>query len=120
MACGRGTAKIGNTEVPKAPDAKVETRQPALGQKYVVKEGDSLWDIARQRGVYSDSFQRPLIFKGDRDQIQAPGQITPGRVLLIQQKRSDGQITHARQLASDTPAFVAHEKPRATLPLNYF
>jgi LysM repeat protein len=120
LASGCGAKKVENTEVPKAPEAKVEAVQPAPEQKYIVKKGDTLWDISHQVGIYSDSFQWPLIFKADRDQIQDPDQITPGQVLIIQQGPSDEQIAHARQLASDTPAFVSHEEPRTTLPVNYF
>jgi hypothetical protein len=46
--------------------------------------------------------------------------ITPGQVLLIQKEQSTEQVSHARQLASDTPAFTHHDEPRATLPVNYF
>ncbi len=116
--------KIENTEVPKSPEAnetaKVETSEPAPMEKYVVKEGDTLWAISNQSGIYSDSYQWPLIFKTDRDEIQDPDQITPGQVLLIQKGQSTEQVSHARQLASDTPAFVHHDEPRATLPVNYF
>jgi hypothetical protein len=61
-----------------------------------------------------------LIFKTDRDQIQDPDRIMPGQVLLIQKGQSAEQVSHARQLASDTPAFVSHDEPRGTLPLDYF
>lgn len=122
-ASGCGTKKIETTEVPKAPapeTIQAERAEPAPMEKYVVKEGDTLWAISRQSGIYSDSFQWPLIFKTDRDQIQDPDQITPGQILLIQKGQSTGEVDHARKLASDTPAFVSHEEPRTTLPINYF
>ena len=120
-ASGCAGKKMENTEVPKEPEAAETVKvEPAPLQKYVVKEGDTLWAISNQSGIYSDSFQWPLIFKTDRDLIQDPDQITPGQVLMIQKGQSDEQIKHARQLASDTPAFVSHEEPRTTLPVNYF
>ena len=121
---GCGEKKVENTEVPKAPEsneaAKVETTQPASVEKYVVKEGDTLWAISNQSGNYSDSFEWPLIFKTNRDEIVDPDQITPGQVLVIQRGQTAEQTEHTRQLASDTPAFVSHEEPRTTLPVNYF
>ena len=121
---GCATKKIEKTEVPKSPEAnetaKVEAPQPVPMEKYVVKEGDTLWAISNQSGIYSDSYQWPLIFKTDRDEIQDPDQITPGQVLLIQKGQSTEEVSHARQLASDTPAFTHHDEPRSTLPVNYF
>jgi hypothetical protein len=61
-----------------------------------------------------------LIFKTNRDQIQDPDQIEPGQVFVIQKGQTNEQTEHTRQLASDTPAFVNHEKSRKTLPVNYF
>ncbi len=124
LVCSCAAKNVETTEAPKAPEtqvaAKVEVAQPAPTEKYVVKDGDTLWAIADQQGIYSDSFEWPLIFKTDRDQIQDPDEITPGQVLIIQKGQSVDQVAHARQLASDTPAFVAHDEPRATLPVNYF
>ncbi len=124
MVWGCGAKKIENTQVPKSPEAnetaKVEKAEVVPMEKYVVKDGDTLWAISQQSGIYSDSFQWPLIFKTDRDLIQDPDQITPGQVLMIQKEQSVEQVKHARQLASDTPAFVHHDEPRASLPVNYF
>lgn len=121
---GCSAKKMESTEVPQSPEAnetaKVERAQEAPVEKYVVKEGDTLWAISRQPGIYSDPFQWPLIFKADRDRIQDPDQITPGQVLLIPKGQTAGQVDHARQLAGDTPAFVHHEGPRTTLPVDYF
>jgi hypothetical protein len=121
---GCGEKKVENTEVPKAPEtneaAKVEAVQPSPVEKYVVKEGDTLWAISNQSGNYSDSFEWPLIFKTNRDEIVDPDEITPGQILVIQRGQTAEQTEHTRQLASDTPAFVSHEEPRTTLPVNYF
>jgi len=119
--------KVVTTEVPNSPENTVAVTQPALNasakaamQTYVVKKGDTLWAISRQVGIYSDSFEWPLIFKTDRDQIQDPDQITPGQVLNIQQGQTSAQVQHAIQLASDTPVFVSHVEPRSPLPVDYF
>jgi Tfp pilus assembly protein FimV len=121
-ACGCGTKKMATTEVPKEPNetAQVEKAEPAGLEKYTVKEGDTLWAISDQSRNYSDSFQWPLIFKTNRDQIQDPDQISPGQVLMIQRGHSADQTKRARQLASDTPKFIHHDEPRTTLPVDYF
>jgi LysM repeat protein len=124
LFAGCGEKKVENTEVPKEPETnetvKAEAPAPAPLEKYVVKEGDTLWAISNQSGNYSDSFQWPLLFKTNRDEIVDPDQITPGQVLVIQRGQTAEQTEHTRQLASDTPAFVSHEEPRTTLPVNYF
>jgi LysM repeat protein len=125
---GCGEKKVENTEVPKGPDTNetVQAAAPApvptsaSEEKYVVQKGDTLWAIADQSGNYSDYYEWPLLFKTNRDEIQDPDQITPGQVLIIQRGQTAVQTEHTRQLASDTPAFVSHEEPRTTLPVNYF
>ena len=124
MVWGCGAKKMETTEVPKEPvsnePVKKEAQAPVPMQKYVVQDGDTLWAISNQSGIYSDSFQWPLLFESGRDQIQDPDKIIPGQVLLIPQGQSADQVSHARQLASDTPAFVHHDEPRTKLPINYF
>jgi hypothetical protein len=129
LACGCAAKKIDTTDVPKSPEdtqvavVATPTPQPAavpVEQKYVVKKGDTLWAIAYQHGIYGNSFEWPLIFKADRDQIQDPDEIEPGQVLLIQQGQTADQVKRAIQLASETPKFVPHAAPRSPLPVNYF
>jgi|SRR5665213_431640 nucleoid-associated protein YgaU len=124
LACGCAAKKIDTTDVPKSPEEAqvvvVPTPMPEAVQKYVVQKGDTLWAISRQSGIYSDSFEWPLIFKTDRDQIQDPDQITPGQVLLIQKGQTNDQVQHAIKLASDTPKFVTHVEARSPLPIDYF
>ena len=124
LVYGCGAKKVENTEVPREPEAqeaaKPEPAPQVSVQKYVVQAGDTLWAISNQSGNYSDSFQWPLIFKTNRDEILDPDQITPGQVLIIQRGQTADQTEHTRQLASDTPAFVSHEEPRKPLPVDYF
>jgi LysM repeat protein len=124
VAGGCAAKKIDTTDVPKSPEEAqvvvVPTPIPAVPQKYVVKKGDTLWAISHQMGIYSNSFEWPLIFKADRDQIQDPDQINVGQVLVIQQGQTTDQVQHAIKLASDTPKFVPHVEARSPLPLDYF
>ncbi len=114
--------KVVTTDVPKEPstEAAVPAQTEAVMQKYEVKKGDCLWAISGKPEIYGDSFQWPLIFKANRDQIVDPDEIEPGQDFSIPKGQTDGEIQRARQLASDTPKFVSHAKPRSPLPIDYF
>ncbi len=118
--CGCGQKRIEGTEVPKQPGAPEAAQAPAPSGHYVVKRQDCLWTIAEKPMIYGDSFQWPLLFKANRDQIQDPDLIYPRQVLKVARGFSAEEISHARQMASLTPKYVPHSKPRETLPLDYF
>ena len=69
---------------------------------YTVVRGDNLWDISGKENVYGDSFQWPLIYKTNRNQIKDPDLIYPGQALDIDQNVS----------ADDVDAAVNHAKTR--------
>ncbi len=119
--CGCGQKRIEGTQVPKEPGSNevAMTQAPPPG-RYVVERRDCLWTIAEKPGIYGDSFQWPLLFKANRDQIQDPDLIYPRQVLKVERGLSAEEINHARQMASLTPKYVPHSQPRATLPLDYF
>ena len=121
LAYGCGSKKVESTEAPKPaaePVAAVPTAVP-MG-KYTVASRDTLWDIAAKPEAYSDSFQWPLLFKANRDQIQDPDLIYPKQDLGIKKDISPEEVASARDLASKTPKFVPHTKPRQALPVDYF
>jgi LysM repeat protein len=128
LAGGCAAKKMDVTEVPQQPAANETAQAPEPtpvptedpGEKYTVKNGDTLWAISNQMGIYSDSTEWPLIFKTNRDQIQDPDEINPGQVLMINKSETTDQINHAKQLANDTPAFKPHAEPRNPLPVDYF
>jgi LysM repeat protein len=70
---------------------------PAPISRYIVQSGDHLWGISGQAQVYGDSYQWPLLYKRNRDDIYDPDLIYPGQVLHIDRKASEQQI----QLAID-------------------
>ncbi len=118
---GCGSKKVESTEAPKPvtePVVAVPTAVP-MG-KYTVASRDTLWDIAAKPEAYSDSFQWPLLFKTNRDQIQDPDLIYPKQDLGIKKDVSPEELASARDLASKTPKFVPHTKPRQALPVDYF
>ena len=70
---------------------------PAPISRYIVQSGDHLWGISGQAQVYGDSYQWPLLYKRNRDNIYDPDLIYPGQVLHIDREASEQQI----QLAID-------------------
>ncbi|PKL92653.1 MAG: hypothetical protein CVV21_02530 [Candidatus Goldiibacteriota bacterium HGW-Goldbacteria-1] len=88
-------------------------------QKYVVKKGDTLWDISSMNKIYTDNFQWPLLFKANRDQIEDPDLIEVDQELIVKKDWSKSEVNDARQKAMDTPPFKPHTSARKTLPLRY-
>ncbi len=88
--------------------------------QYTVRRHDCLWQIAGKPNVYGDSFEWPLLFKTNRDEIKDPDLIYSHQVLKVQKGFAMEEINHAKQVASATPKFVPHTQPRETLPVDYF
>jgi nucleoid-associated protein YgaU len=67
---------------------------------YTVERGDSLWGISGKSSIYGDSYQWPLIYKANRDQIKDADLIYPNQVLDIDRNASsddiDAAIEHAK------------------------
>lgn len=84
------------------------TRKASAGaDQYQVVRGDNLWNIAGKSQIYSDSYQWPLIYKANRDQIKDADLITSGQVLNIDRNAS----------AADVAAAVQHAKTRGAWTL---
>jgi LysM repeat protein len=122
LAAGCGEKKVESAEVPQtAPEPVAQApAEPAPMGKYTVERHDTLWGIAGKSDIYSDSFQWPLIFKVNRDQIADPDLIHPRQDLSIKKDVTAEEVASARDLASRTPKYVPHTKPRETLPIDYF
>jgi LysM repeat protein len=86
---------------------------------YTVSKDDSLWKISGKRKVYADSYQWPLLFIANKDQIQDPDVIKPGMVLKVSRNVEADKIADAVQKAHDTPRFEPHVGPREKLPIDY-
>ena len=84
-----------------APDSDTTASSGSTGpapiSRYIVQSGDHLWGISGQAQVYGDSYQWPLLYKRNRDDIYDPDLIYPGQVLHIAREASEQQI----QLAID-------------------
>lgn len=119
LAAGCGNTKRVDSEVPKqAPEKPVVQKKAA--SHYTVANHDTLWGIAGKSDIYGDNFQWPLIFKANRDSIKDPDLIYPKQDFMIEKEVADEDVAQAKKLASKTPKFVPHSKPRETLPLDYF
>ena len=67
--------KSGSSSTAPSPSA------PATGNTYVVKQGDSLSRIAKER--YGNANQWPKIYEANKDVIKDPDLIYPGQTLKI-------------------------------------
>ena len=75
--------------------------------QYQVVRGDNLWNIAGKSEIYANSYQWPLIYKANRDQIKDADVISSGQVLNIDRNAS----------AADAAAAVKHAKTRGAWSL---
>jgi hypothetical protein len=123
FGCG-SNKRIESTEIPSKPMANEEApaQKAALSSsgRYIVQRHDCLWTIAGQPKIYGDSFQWPMLFKANRDEIRDPDLIYPRQNLSVENGYSPEERNHSRQMAMATPKYVPHSKPRETLPLDYF
>jgi nucleoid-associated protein YgaU len=100
--------------------ADQSTSAPEKGSRhYTVAGHDSLWKIAGKHRIYGDSFQWPLLFIANREQIKDPDLIEPGQTLKIRRDVSSDDVADAVKKAKDTPRFEPHTGPREKLPIDY-
>ena len=88
-------------------------------KSYVVRKGDSLWEISGDPAILGDNFSWPLLFKSNRDQIIDPDLIEPAQDLTWKEGYTKDEVGDAVNKAKETPPFVPHNKPRKQLPLKY-
>jgi len=96
-----------------------ETILPEAWENYVVKKGDSLWEITGQYRVMGDSFQWPLLFKANRDQIADPDLIEVNQDLRFRKDYTQQEIKDAVDKAAETPPYFPHTTQRAPLSEKY-
>jgi len=83
-------------EVTAAPEKPVEAEKPVvtgkmgeIGRKiglkdlHVVKNGESLWWIAKYKDIYNDPYLWPVIYMANNNLIKHPHIIYPGQILKI-------------------------------------
>jgi len=59
----------------------VRENAPAGSRQHLVREGDTLFNLAQQ--YYGDANQFTAIFNANRDVLQVPDPLVPGTVLVI-------------------------------------
>lgn len=81
---GSSTAKVvnaGGSNTGNSTVSGTSTAADASGKTYLVQPGDTLSSIARK--VYSDQSKYDVIYKANRDQLQAEDDLAPGQKLTI-------------------------------------
>ena len=73
--------------------------EPEMGS-YTVRQGDSLWAISGMSDIYGDSYQWPLLYRANADEIHDPDLIYPDQELDYEVDPSaddvDAAVDHAR------------------------
>jgi len=93
---------IGAAEGRKAYDllTPLLTELQTANIQYQVVRGDSLWSIAGKQEVYDNSYQWPLIYKANRDQIKDADLIYPGQDFSINRNPTAAEaemaVNHAK------------------------
>ncbi len=100
------------TPVPPLPTPVPTPPQAYRGNSYVVKPGDSLWKIAGKDEVMGDSFEWPLLFKANRDQIVDPNEIDLDQDLTWLHSYYQEDVDDAVRAAKATPVY----RRRKSLP----
>jgi hypothetical protein len=116
-ACG-GKQEVKSEATPEVAAAPTEVPTPGP-QRYSVNKGDTLWAIAGKGDMYGDSFQWPLIFKANRDQIVDPDIIEIGQDFAVSKEYNQSDVAAAIENAKKTPRYKQHHKPRKKLPVAY-
>ncbi len=93
-----------STNVVKAPPPPPPPA-PLKVERYEVRAGQSLADIAGLPEVYGDGLLWPLIYRANRDQIKTPREIAPGQVLDIPRDKTSEELDVARREALDLDLF---------------
>lgn len=87
-------------------DAAASRGAGAGANQYQVVRGDNLWNIAGKSDIYADSYQWPLIYKANRDQIKDADVIEVGQVFNINRNASAGDVAAAVKHAKTRGAWT--------------
>ena len=88
-----------------AAKTKEESKEPVkrkieLRTQYIVRQGDSLWWIAKYKDHYNDPCLWPLIYEANKKIIKSPNLIYPGQKMMIPREGYDlDAIKKARKKA---------------------
>jgi nucleoid-associated protein YgaU len=100
-----------------AADIKARALERWFPSVYTVKKGDELHTIAGRKEIYNDSYQWPLIYKANRDQIRDPRMIFAGQNLVIPRDITVEELRDARKQAGAPAPY--DPPPEAYHPSDY-
>lgn len=103
-AAARAAAQAAKTAEPPPLPLPVLPEQTRV-ERYEVKPGQNLADIAGLPEVYDDDLLWPLIYRANRDQIKTPGEISAGQILDIPQNKTPEEREAARREARELNLF---------------
>ena len=66
-----------------APEKRAGKAEAGKMETYVVKKGDCLWSIAKNKMIYNDPYLWPLIYDANKGKIKKASLIYPGQKLKI-------------------------------------
>ena len=88
-----------------------------LCEQYTVREGDSLWWIAKYKDIYNDPFLWPVLYEANKDIVKNPRLLYPGQELDIPRGGYTPQeIKNIRKKAGAPKPYLPQQK--ANLPLD--
>ncbi|HMB15555.1 MAG TPA: hypothetical protein VKN62_04495 [Pelovirga sp.] len=96
------SANAAKTPPPPPPPLPVE---PIRVERYEVRAGQNLAEIADLPEVYGDRLLWPLIYRANRDQIKTPQEIAPGQMLDIPRDKNAEELEAARKEARELDLF---------------
>lgn len=102
LAAERAASAASGAKTTAPPPPPVE---PAKVERYEVRAGQNLAEIASLPEVYGDGLLWPLIYRANRDQIKTPSEIAPGQVLDIPRDKNLEELEAARQEAKELNLF---------------
>lgn len=103
QAAARAASAASVAKTPPPPPPPPVTT--AKVERYEVRAGQNLAEIAGLPEVYGDGLLWPLIYRANRDQIKTPREIAPGQVLDIPRDKNIEEIEAARQEAQELNLF---------------
>jgi hypothetical protein len=101
----------------QSADIRARSLERWFPSVYTVRKGDELHTIAGRKEIYNDSYQWPLIYKANRDQIRDPRVIFAGQNLVIPRDITIEELREAREQAGAPEPY--DPPPEAFHPSDY-
>jgi nucleoid-associated protein YgaU len=103
-AAARAASAASEEKTPPPPPPSLPA-EPVRVERYEVRAGQNLAEIANLPEVYGDGLLWPLIYRANRDQIKTPQEIAPGQMLDIPRDKNSEELEAARKEARELNLF---------------